>query len=456
MTVFVKSVNVFALILLLVGCASRPHRMTEGFPVVQGLTSETSAEFTVMAPKNRQVKFTVATPHGETLQPEKVEEVSRPHSPWTLYKLHFGNLAYDPGTFRLFIHDGIGNRDERNFHLFSNQGEKLRFVIGSCADARHASLQAAAWSSIAKQKPEWLFMIGDNVYAAQEEDEVQSPDVLWDRYVEGRLAMDLFFWRDLVPVYTVWDDNDYGQKDGNSSYALKTESESIFKAFWAQSYGADLYEPGPGVAGRLALRGMHFSFLDNRSFRDVSPEGEHFGHEQEEWLFSDLQKSDLPTWIISGDQFFGGFHKSDSYEGTHPKAFENFLTRLRTVTTPFVFVSGDRHMTEIMQFPRALFGQLSFEFTSSPFHGKTYPGRARDFTNPWRVVAHDETNNYLLIDTWLEPASWEIKAQAMHDETPLFQRELSLTTEALKDFKIEKRQRRRRYRRARFRRGRKR
>src|SRR5690606_28683895 len=105
---------------------------------------------------------------------------------------------------------------------------------------------------------------------------------------------------------------------------------------------------GPGIASRLNLRGMHFTFLDDRSFRDNdNPDGEHFGPEQEEWLFQDLKTSQLPTWIISGDQFFGGYHKYDSYEGNHPRAFENFLKQLKEIPTPFVFVSGDRHMTEV-------------------------------------------------------------------------------------------------------------
>jgi len=101
-----------------------------------------------------------------------------------------------------------------------------------------------------------------------------------------------------------------------------------------------------------------------------------------------------------------------------------------------------------MQFPRAVAGQLSFEFTTSPLHAKVYPGRAALEENPWRVIAQDGVQNFLAVDTALEDTSWRLKVEVRSPQGPLFSRDLSLTTEALKDFTIEKRQRRRKYRRA--------
>jgi hypothetical protein len=164
-------------------------------------------------------------------------------------------------------------------------------------------------------------------------------------------------------------------------------------------------------------------------------------------------KSSWPTFIISGDQFMGGYHKYESFEGQHPKSFARFIERLKTTPTPFVFVSGDRHMTEIMQFPRALLGQLSFEFTTSPLHGNVYPQSGVKEPNPWRVVAHDESLNFMTFETWPDETSWHLNVSSRNETGGLiFARELSLTTEALKDFTIEKRQKRRKYRRARLRR----
>ncbi|MCE3013538.1 MAG: hypothetical protein LW878_10795, partial [Proteobacteria bacterium] len=129
-----------------------------------------------------------------------------------------------------------------------------------------------------------------------------------------------------------------------------------------------------------------------------------------------------------------------------------FITRLKDVQTPFVFISGDRHLSEIMQFPRAVLGQLSFEFTTSPLHAKTYPGSIAALENPWRVVGVDGVNNMMFFETQLLEQSWKIKPRAVSSKGEiLFERELSLTTERLKDFEADK-PKRRRYRRARWRR----
>lgn len=442
----------FLLLSLLISCAQLGKTRPSGFSILQGLTTETSAEFTVLARKGSPLRLTVITPQGETLPPEKSELVTRETSPWVIHKVRFAGLVNHPGNFQLVVEESTQVRDQRTFGLFSNQGDKLRFAVGSCMSDAYPDEQKVIWSELARQRPEWLFLIGDNVYVNTERPEVTQAAELWERYAEARQQHELYFMKHLIPTYAVWDDNDYGQNNGGKHYALKEETTAVFRAFFAQSFGAEYYTPGPGVAGRLDLRGMHFTFLDNRSFRDLPGDGEHFGTEQEDWLFEDLKKSQLPTWIISGDQFFGGYHQFESFEGTHPRAFEKFLGRLKEIPTPFVFVSGDRHMSEIMQFPRALLGQLSFEFTTSPLHSKLYPGKSAEVANPWRVVMHDSSMNFMVIDSALQEASWNIHADFWGEKGSLFKRELSLTTEALKDFTIEKRQRRRRYRRARWRR----
>lgn len=428
------------------------YQRPQGHSILQGLTTENTVEFSILLEKGGPGKFTVISPQGETLAPEKTVTVEQDYSTWAVHKVKFSNLAYSKEGFQLVVEDHQGKRDQRTFHLFSNQGDTLRFAVGSCANAKLRKEQKGIWRALADSHPEWLFLIGDNFYVESSGPEAKTAQEIWDHYVEGRLVEDLYFWKELVPTYAVWDDNDYGQNNGNKTYALKEQSTNIFKAFFAQGLGADYYAPGPGVAGRLDLRGMHFTFLDNRSFRDADAQGEHFGAEQEAWLFEDLKKSQLPTWIISGDQFFGGYHKFESYEGSHPRAFEAFLNKLKEVSTPFVFVSGDRHLAELMQFPRALLGQLSFEFTTSPLHSTLYPAGDNPLPNPWRVILRDDAMNFMQIDTTLAEASWNIGMQMKGSEGPLFARDLSLTTEALKDFTIEKRQKRRRYRRARWRR----
>ncbi|MBY0516674.1 MAG: hypothetical protein K2P81_07195 [Bacteriovoracaceae bacterium] len=440
--------------LILASCAHPLKKHSTGLSILQLSTTESTTEFNVLLKKGVTARFVVITPSGETLEPSESQISQKDYSDRVMHHVRYSNLTKLEGDYQ-FVVEGNGSiLDRRIFHLFSNTGEKLKFIVGSCADVRVSEEQSKTWKSIESQKPEWIFLIGDNVYAVQGEGEITSEEKLWERYVETRESIDLYRFKTLIPVQAIWDDNDYGQKDGGTTYSLKKESQEIFKSFFMPFYPNDNLITGPGVSSRLALRGMHFSFLDDRSFRDSGKlDGTHFGEEQMNWLFDDFQKAQLPTWIISGDQFFGGYHKFDSFEGNHPQDFEKFIKRLKEIQTPFVFISGDRHLTEVMQFPRALLGQLSFEITTSPLHGKLYSGRGNIDPNPWRVISRDDSLNFMLIEAELKDSSWDIDLKSFNQNNELlFNRVFSLTTEALKDFTIEKRQRRRRYRRARFRR----
>lgn len=441
------------LLLLLLSCAHRAPAHQTGVSLLQLSTTDNSVEFNLLLEKTKAPQMTILTATGQEYQAAHEMKSERATSDWAVFHFKFTKIPQESGDYQVVVKNQGKVLDQRSFGLFSSQGEKLRFIVGSCADLRTTE-QGKVWRTVAQLQPEWLFMIGDNLYAVQGTSEVESAEVLWERYVESRRALDLYRLKRLIPTQAIWDDNDYGQKDGGASYSLREESQNIFRTFFQSQFGADNFITGPGVASRLQLRGMHFNFLDNRSFRDKDDvNGEHFGKEQEEWLWQDLKSAQLPTWIISGDQFFGGYHQFDSYEGRHPRAFENFISKMKEITTPYVFLSGDRHLTELMQFPRAILGQLSFELTVSPFHGKIYPGRGMSDQNPWRVVGRDDQLNFALVETWLETSSWNMSIQSINQlGEVLFRRELSLTTEALKDFQIEKRQRRRRYRRARLRR----
>ncbi|MFN9115319.1 MAG: hypothetical protein ACK5XN_35130, partial [Bacteroidota bacterium] len=347
------------LLLFLLSCAHRAPAHQTGVSLLQLATTDNSVEFNLLLEKSKTPKMTILTPSGQEYQAAHESKSERASSDWAVFHYKFTKIPAENGDYQVVVKNLGKLLDQRSFGLFSSQGEKLRFIVGSCADVRNSE-QDKVWQTVESLKPEWLFMIGDNIYAVQGASEVESADLLWERYVESRRALNLFRMKRLIPTHAVWDDNDYGQKDGGSTYQLKDESQKIFKVFFQAQFGADNFFTGPGVASRLHLRGMHFTFLDNRSFRgkdDVN--GEHLGKEQEEWLWQDLKSAELPTWIISGDQFFGGYHQFDSYEGKHPRAFENFVTKMKEITTPYVFLSGDRHLTELMQFPRAILGQLS-------------------------------------------------------------------------------------------------
>ncbi len=416
--------TLLALALLIGGCALRPSA-PKTVPLLQGLTGETSAEFSALLPAGSLPHFTVVTPTGETLLPTRAEKVISPDGNWAVHKLLFDKLS-GSASHQLVVHDGQALRDRRSFRLFPNQAGPVRFAAVRCGGPC-APDDEDDWEATLGKKPEWLFLLGDDPGTS-------SPHETWRRYVAGRSHAGLFHREQLVPVYATW----------NGGHA---ESAEVFRTFYAQSFPSDVHDAGPGLSGRLKLRGTHLAFLDPRS--SLTPQASRYGEAQEIWLLGGMKEFQLPTWLVDSGRFFG--ESSDSYETTDPDAFQRLLGRLRENATPFVFLSAGEGHGEIMQFPRSLLGQLSYEFSTGPFRKGSLSGKELP-PNPWRVVGRGDVPHFFLVDATLGTSQWDLVVEALHGKETLFRRELSLTTEALKDFTIEKRQKRRRYRRARWRR----
>ncbi len=144
-------------------------------------------------------------------------------------------------------------------------------------------------------------------------------------------------------------------------------------------------------------------------------------------------------------------------EGNHANDFQKFVTELRKINTPFIFMSGDRHLSEIMQFPRSLFGKPSFEITSSPIHSKTFDSEDK---NPWRVVAEKSRVNFTMIDSVARDNHWFMDVENIGDKGDVYyRRELAVFIKDLQNNLQEVRKRRsgkRRYKKLRPRRNRRR
>jgi alkaline phosphatase D len=200
-------------------------------------------------------------------------------------------------------------------------------------------------------------------------------------------------------VFAVWNDHDYGKNDGDRTFNGKTESTDIFLTFFAQRKPAPGFEPGPGVSSWWNAYGAHFAFLDNRSFRSPNgldiPDQTHFGEAQDKWLSEHLQISHEAVFLISGDQFFGGYHPFESFEGNHPKRFLAELLEWKAAGAPLVFMSGDRRLSEILKVPAARLGYTTYELTSSPIHAQ--PSEAK-YPSPNQLVGADGQCNYIILE----------------------------------------------------------
>lgn len=436
--------HLFLLFLLIWGfsCSQLPPRRTDKLSILQGVTSAKEVEFSIVALKSRVLRFELRSAEGEILNPDEVKNVSRNTSPYVVHKFIF--TRDQTKDFNLYVFEGEKVIDQRLIGRGSLNPDALKIAVASCSNDFH-SASFGIWNELAKRNPQYLLLIGDNVYADKGPGGKKidvDPDTLWNRYVDVRLTLPLYFQEKLIPTHAGWDDHDYGMESGNESFKYKKESLEIFEAFWAQDLAEEAWVPGLGAGGLLSIGDFNLYFLDGRSFRSQSHEKKHLGSEQEAWLLAKLKEQPGPSFIIKGDQFFGAYHGRDSFEGNHPQDFSAFTSELAKIDTPFIFLSGDRHMSEIMQFPRGLFKKPSFEITSSPIHSGV--SNLPETANPWRVVSENQQPNFVMIKSQARDNHWFLDVESICvDGKSCFQRELAVYIKDLQNNLQEVRKKRR-------------
>jgi len=372
--------------------------------IVQGPTSARSTQLAVLHSRPRGVELILWEVGSlRWVDPVAVDEKTFPDSPWKVVQARFDGLQRSK-EYLLQVVDLPSRRllDGRRLRTLDTGKPTVRFAVASCMDDSYTGEQASMWGELLEKRPDVLFLIGDNVYADFPIG-VPPPDpaALWRRYAETRSRLAVFRADPLVPIVATWDDHDYGANDGDSGFAHKAEAARTFAAYFPQEPIADVFERGPGVSSRLIVFGQQFFFMDDRSFRSpvgAKPET-HWGAEQEKWLSASLGRGAAPAWIFNGDQFFGGYHRFESYEGRHPRSFAGFHSLVRRGAVPAVLVSGDRHLAELMRIPAGYFGFTTFELTTSAIHAKTFPDAWKDSPNRRKIEGASGVLNYAVVES---------------------------------------------------------
>lgn len=237
-----------------------------------------------------------------------------------------------------------------------------RIALGSCA---HQNKAQPIWDVILDQSPDLFLFLGDNVYADTEDmDEMRAA---YRKLAEKPGFKRL---RKSCPILATWDDHDFGVNDGGKEYPKRKEAAEVFHEFFETPentasrnregvYSAHLF---PGEKGRR----LQIILLDTRYFRDKprrlpsrSPDGPYsenwdpsatiLGKEQWEWLRKQLEVPADMRIIASSIQVLPQDHRWERWEN-FPVERRKLLELLRDKETgPVIFVSGDRHMGEIME-----------------------------------------------------------------------------------------------------------
>jgi alkaline phosphatase D len=383
-------------------------------PILQTYTNETSAQFRILVATEDKLIYKFQKVSSTSTVSKTLEHLDRYiHPAWPQFAVdHIIAEGLRPGAeYQLLVIDAqTGNvRDQRVFTALDRSQKTGRSAIISCLCDDFPDAQKEMWSVVANQNPDVVFLIGDAVYldGRQSDDEAG----MWRRHLEVRKSMDLFRWKRLRPVISVWDDHDFGINDGDRDFPLKNATRQMFEAMFG-SDATDGLSRGPSLALEASLFGQRFYLMDDRYYRTKSiSQGSHWGEKQEDWLFSRLDSSDQPSFLMNGSQYFGAYAGYESFEGQHPDQFARVLKQLSKQQAPVIFASGDRHFSELMRIEPKLLGYETLELTSSSLHSYA-PDQIPAKVNPRRLLATREYN-FILVDSTALTGALDVKTQTI-------------------------------------------
>ncbi len=325
------------------------------------------------------IKATAANDHIVKLFPNEVE-----YGTEYTYKLYINDIYVErpyPLTFQT-----------QELWQWRTDPPDFTFAIGSCTyvnetkDDRPSKPYGGKYEifeSIREQDPDFMLWLGDNIY-------LREPDFLTERGIrhrnrQVRALPEMQALLGSTHNYAIWDDHDYGPNDSDRSYVNKKLTEKAFNDYWG-NLNTNATGEG-GITSHFLWNDVEIFLLDDRYFRDsnrsLDKDKKYLGDAQVDWLIQALTTSRAPFKIVC----IGGQVVSNAavYENmaTYPAAQQNLFDKIAAEKIEGVlFMSGDRHHTEISRMERPGAYPL-IDITCSPLTSGTH--RARDEKNTNQV-----------------------------------------------------------------------
>jgi alkaline phosphatase D len=304
--------------------------------------------------------------------------------------------------------------------------QDLRFAFGSCAMIADPSVDPIGTSPggeygifdrIADQRPDFMLWGGDNVYFRDADWTSLSGMRRRYRYVRAHPALQRLFGS--TNHYAAWDDHDYGPNDADRSWVGKQHARRVFAEYWANpGYGVPGAESGVGTAFRWG--DVEFFLMDDRTFRAPNGQrggdGDYWGAGQLQWLIDALRASTATFKIVvNGGQVVSPLPQYENM-ARYARERDMLLDRLaRDPVDGVLFLSGDRHVTELTRMPRPGLYPL-YDATISPLTSAPI-GQQRVEPNPWRVEGTWlPARNFAMVEV-TGPRADRVLTMIVHDAT---------------------------------------
>lgn len=312
----------------------------------------------------------------------------------------------EPGNtyrYRVLLDDmPVEIADTLRFHTqalwkYRTEPPDFTVAIGSCAYINEPAYDRPGkpygdgygiFNGIADQHPDLMLWLGDNVYLR--EPDWGSWTGILHRYTHTRSLPDMQRLLRSTHHVAIWDDHDFGPNDGDGSFVNAAYTRRAFELFWPN--------PTFGVPGADAITTMFswndidFFLMDDRTFR-VPPSmrtatGTILGKAQIDWLIQALKYSKAPFKLVAiGGQFLSDAAEFENY-ATCPTERAEIIERIHAEgITGVIFLTGDRHFTELTALPSDD-GNTLYDLTVSPLTSATYdPSGKNSLSVPGTVVA---------------------------------------------------------------------
>lgn len=324
----------------------------------------------------------------------------------TIYKFTIGGLMpSETYTYSISTGDSVlplvCNNTFNTRYLWEWRGEPkdLCFLAASCNYNNDAPFDRPGsnygqgqdiFIPMAKEDADMMLWLGDNSYLR--EADWSSEYGLYYRHQYDKSSAYLQCLLSAMNHYAIWDDHDYGPNNADRGYDMKAQSTQAFKDNW----GNKTYGNGKeGIYHHFEWMDAEFFMMDNRSFRaynelpDNATDKPYLGREQLEWLKASLLTSSPKfnfRFIAVGNQVLNpenGFEGYRHYEKEWQELMD-FITENKI--SGVIFLSGDRHMTEMIQIKPKGFYTL-YDVTCSPLSSRAFTTIQEypEFNNPARV-----------------------------------------------------------------------
>lgn len=393
---------------------------TQKLSILQGPSHSGTAQFNVMSLSQQKLFYTVLDPKtGFNYKLEDKDTYTNENSSWKVENLRFEGLEANK-ELQLIVYNQVGQLiDLRNFKVRELKEEKPKLVMVSNLDDHFKEQQHKAWTQIYAKKPDYIFILGGGVIANELDKlplKTTHPDLIWHRYTETRQNLDFYYQDNLIPVVSLWGEEDYGLANAGKEFEYKKQALETFKAFYPQQEIKGHFYHGPGNSYYLNFAGNNFFFLDARSFRTkdaaYNENQSHFGEDQLEWIEELALKNQQNTWFLSSTGFFANYHPWSTLRRSHPLSYKKFLSLVNKIESPVVFASSSRKLFEVSKLDLPELFAKTYEITTGALHGALEAGHWSRYPNSAQVVGKEKTHHFVEVD-FKDDSSFELKMSSV-------------------------------------------